>query len=65
MNRLAENEIYHGRAVPDEEVLAEIGRLTPDDLQRCARQYLLDRPVACAFIGPPEARTTALGRDRF
>lgn len=40
-----------GRAIPPEETLQQIARVTPEDVQRWAKQRLWQKPVAVSAIG--------------
>jgi len=65
MTRIAEQEIYLGRFVPVEEMLAEVEKVTVASVRACAERYLKGQPVASAFIGPAVAKAATLGRERF
>jgi predicted Zn-dependent peptidase len=45
-------EVLEGRAAEPEEVLAEIDKVTADDVQRVAQDVLGDRGLNLALIGP-------------
>lgn len=61
MSRLATQELYFGRCLPDEEVLAAIRGVDPDHLRRAVRDWLLPglgKP-ALAVVGPETTRSTS------
>ena len=51
LNRLGRNELYYGRSVPIEEVVASINRVTNEDIVRVAREYMAEDKAAYAFLG--------------
>jgi predicted Zn-dependent peptidase len=52
MSRMAQNELYYGRHVPPEEVLASIDRVTPKDLQVLAAELFARERAAVSVVGP-------------
>lgn len=48
---LARQEIVHGRRVSPDEVIARIERVTPDEIQSLARQYLRTEALALGVLG--------------
>ncbi|HLM57221.1 MAG TPA: pitrilysin family protein [Pyrinomonadaceae bacterium] len=48
---LARQEIYHGRRIPADEVIARIEAVTPDDLQRLAREFFRTEWLALGALG--------------
>ncbi len=54
MSRLATQELYFGRHIPSDEVLAQIEAVDGETLQRLANEALMDalRRVAIAVVGP-------------
>jgi predicted Zn-dependent peptidase len=52
MARLAQNELNLGRFVPLEEIMEEIDRVTPDDIQKVAAALFQPTPSALAVLGP-------------
>lgn len=61
MDRLARDEIFHGRHYPVEEVVAEIDRVTLDDLHAVAHEILGRDTLSLAVIG--RVRKSALGSE--
>jgi predicted Zn-dependent peptidase len=48
---LARQEIVHGRRVPPDEVISRIEAVTPDDLQRIARERFTTESIAFGALG--------------
>ena len=48
---LARQEIVHGRRIPPEQVIARIEAVTPDDLQRLAREFFQTDLLALGALG--------------
>ncbi|HYE12891.1 MAG TPA: pitrilysin family protein [Pyrinomonadaceae bacterium] len=48
---LARQEIFHGRRIPPDEVIARIEAVTPDDLQRLAREFFKTESLALGALG--------------
>ncbi|HEV2862084.1 MAG TPA: pitrilysin family protein [Pyrinomonadaceae bacterium] len=48
---LARQEIYHGRRIAADEVIARIEAVTPDDLQRLAREFFRTDRLALGALG--------------
>jgi predicted Zn-dependent peptidase len=48
---LARQEIYHGRRIPADEVIARIEAVTPDDLRRLAREFFRTDALALGALG--------------
>ncbi len=61
MDRLARDEIYYGRHYPVEEVVAEIERVTLDDLHAVAHELFSGDTLSLAVIG--RVRKSALGAE--
>lgn len=51
MSRLGKNEIYYGRTLPVEEILASIDRVNVGDIQDIARQIFQPQFFALAMLG--------------
>lgn len=60
MGRLAESLMTFGRAVPVDETMREVRKVTVEDIRRVAREYLWARPLAIAAVGPAEGRAPSL-----
>jgi predicted Zn-dependent peptidase len=54
MSHLARQEIYFGRHVSLDETLAFIDRVTPDDVQRVARDLFRPGELVATVVGPSE-----------
>ena len=54
MNRLASQELYFGRYIPDEDILAQIDEIQPQKLQLLTDEVLQDdfSQTAVAVVGP-------------
>lgn len=52
MSRMARNELSFGRLVAPEEILAEVERVTLQDLTRVARQVFDSRTLTTTVVGP-------------
>jgi predicted Zn-dependent peptidase len=52
MSRMAQNELYYGRHVPPEEVLAAIEKVTPKDLQALGEELFPKSRCAVSVVGP-------------
>jgi predicted Zn-dependent peptidase len=52
MNRLARHELGYNRFIPVEESLAEIDRVTLDELRSTAREVFREDRCAAVFLGP-------------
>lgn len=48
---LARQEIVHGKTIPIEETLANIERVTPDDIQAAAKEFFQTERIALAALG--------------
>ncbi len=48
---LARQEIYHGRRIPADEVIARIEAVTPDDLRRLAQEFFRTDALALGALG--------------
>ncbi len=48
---LARQEIVHGQRIPPDEIIRRIESVTPEDLQRIARQYFRPDSLALAALG--------------
>jgi predicted Zn-dependent peptidase len=59
MERLAKDEIYHGRYIPVEEVIADIDRVSLDDLHAVAGELFAADTLSLAVIG--RVRKSAIG----
>lgn len=51
MSSLARQQMYHGRFFSADEITAEVDRVTPDDLQRLARQLFHPEALALTLLG--------------
>ena len=51
MNNLARQQMYFGRFFAVDEVVAEIDRVTPDDIQRLARRLFQPELIALTLLG--------------
>ncbi len=51
MNNLARQQMYYGRFIPIDEVVAEIDRVTPDDVQRLANELFRPDAMALTLLG--------------
>ncbi len=63
MSRIARNELSYGRQRSTAEVLADIQGVTPDDIQRVAREMFDPALMNLAAIGPFEDKTAPLQID--
>jgi len=54
MSNLARQHIYFGRHFTMDEMLAEIGRVTADDVQRVAGELFRDGAVVASVVGPDD-----------
>lgn len=52
MNRMAHNELFYGRAITPEEVLADIDRVCLSDLKRLANQMFDPATFTTVVVGP-------------
>ncbi len=52
MSRLAKSEIYYNKYLPLEEVIAEIDRVTGDDIQQLSRALFDSAHITYTFLGP-------------
>ncbi|MBI4364207.1 MAG: insulinase family protein, partial [Candidatus Latescibacteria bacterium] len=52
MNRIARNEIYEGRFVPAEELVAKVDAVRSEDVQRLAAQLLSRDRLSLVALGP-------------
>ncbi|MDB5100636.1 MAG: putative Zn-dependent peptidase [Cyanobacteria bacterium RYN_339] len=52
MSRMAQNELYYGRHISPEEILAAIDRVTPRDLQQLGAELFPPDRVAMSVVGP-------------
>ena len=67
MSILARSEIYHGRQITLDELIAKVDAVSADDIQQMAAELLEPRRLSMAAIGPFRA-DGALGksmRDAF
>lgn len=55
MMRLGRQMLYFGRPIPMEDILAQVERVTEDDLMAIAEQLLGSRTFAASFVGPMSA----------
>lgn len=62
MMRLAESFSNYGEAIPYQETLKRVNAVTPAEMKRAARKYLLGKPLAGAFIGPHGLESKLLPR---
>ena len=56
MTRLARSEIYSGRYVPVEELIASVDRITADDVGRVAKEILSRERLCLVALGPKTER---------
>ncbi len=59
MNRLAKGEIYFGRHVPVEEIIADLDKVSVDELSEYAAQMLKPGGFTTAVLGPAKESTQA------
>ena len=59
MNRLAKGEIYFGKQVPVEEIIADIDKVTTDELSEYASEMLKPGGFTVAVLGPADENTQA------
>ena len=52
MSRLARSEMYAGRDIPVEEMIAAVDRITADDVRRVAREILSRERLCLVALGP-------------
>lgn len=52
MGKLARSELYYGRQISLDEILAQIDAVTAEDVQAMARELLVPERMAMAAIGP-------------
>ena len=52
MSRLAKSQLFYGRFIPPEEVLAAVERVTAEDLIRIANDLFTEEQVTLAALGP-------------
>lgn len=52
MSRLARNELYYGRFVPDEEYISQFCAITVDDIVEVAEMTFRAEPVVFSALGP-------------
>jgi predicted Zn-dependent peptidase len=52
MSRMAQNELYYGRQITPEEVLASIDKVSPADLQKLATELFDPASFATSVVGP-------------
>jgi predicted Zn-dependent peptidase len=64
MSNLARQEIYFGRHFTLDEVLADIERVTADDVQRVAAGLFRDGAVSATVVGPESAPDLSADRLR-
>jgi predicted Zn-dependent peptidase len=48
---LARQEIIHGRRISPAEIIQKLEAVTPDDMQRVARQYFTSESLALGALG--------------
>jgi predicted Zn-dependent peptidase len=60
MSRLAKSTMYHGRILPVDEILASIDAVTPEDIQRVARDLFRRERSTSIVLGPAEGRIEEL-----
>jgi predicted Zn-dependent peptidase len=67
MSMLARSQIYHGRVISLDELLARIDAVTSEDVQRMAEALLRPERLSLAAIGPfrSDGRVEAAIRDAF
>ena len=51
MNNLARQQMYYGRFIAVDEIVQEIDRITPDDVQRLARELFQPEKMALTLLG--------------
>jgi predicted Zn-dependent peptidase len=51
MSNLARQQMYHGRFYSVDDITSEVDRITPDDIQRLARQLLVSDTMALTLLG--------------
>lgn len=51
LSRLGRNQLYYGRDLPIDEVVAALNKVTVDDMVRVASEYLQAEKMAYAFLG--------------
>lgn len=56
MMRMAKSELYFGRTIPLEELLASIWKVTHDDIAHVAERIFTDSPFPVVAIGPFNSR---------
>ena len=56
MTRMAEQEMTFGSFVGVDEVIQKIEKVSVRDVQRIAKKYLKDKPVAISTIGPDQVK---------
>ncbi len=56
MNRLGRGELTYGRVLSQDEVIARIDRVTPDEVHTLARRLLLNQPYMLSAVGPDLGR---------
>ena len=56
MMRMAKSELYFGRAIPLEELLGSIWKVTHDDIAHVAERVFTDSPFPVVAIGPFNSR---------
>jgi len=52
MNKLATDEIYFGRSVPIEEVVAKVDAITPKEIEEVAHRYIRPEEFCLTTLGP-------------
>ncbi|MEG0997816.1 MAG: pitrilysin family protein [Clostridiales bacterium] len=51
LSRLGRNQMYYGRHIPIEEIVASINNVSAEDMMRVANDLLCEENVALAFLG--------------
>jgi predicted Zn-dependent peptidase len=65
MSHLARQELFFGRHVTLDEMLASIEAVSADDVQRVAHDLFLDDRLAATMVGPESSRTLSAGQLRI
>jgi predicted Zn-dependent peptidase len=65
MSHLARQYIHFGRHFTLDEILADIDRVTADDVQRVARELFQDGGLAASIVGPTAAEAISAERLRL
>jgi predicted Zn-dependent peptidase len=62
MSRLAKSELFYGRFIPPEEVLAAVERVTAEDLIRIAGDLFREEQITLAALGPFDEEDEAIAK---